>query len=162
MSAKPTHKTKGQSIIEMVVGVIFLIPIVLFLFDVAVLVLSNTANDNLAKSACRAAASATKAGATTGDSGSAFTAATTIADNFSKSSIINPKGGSFLTGFSYNATGAVETGGGAAVPDPQPNTGQVACVTTMVVTLPVPFPFIDSNIPFQAKDVEPIVSISPP
>lgn len=170
MSAKAKRQRSGQSIIETVVGIIFLVPIVLFLFDIAVLVLCNTANDNLAKSSCRAAASATNGGATGGDAKSAFAAAKTVADNFQKSAIINPSGGSFLTGFTYNATGTTDDGGGPGFPGPIKNSadvptppaqGQVACITTMVVTLPVPFPVLPSTYEFYAKDVEPIVSIAP-
>lgn len=167
MIPKPTRK-RGQSIIETVVGIMFLVPIVLFLFDIAVLVLCNTANDNLAKSACRAAASAVN-GSGQGDANSAFSSATTVADSFAVSSIIGKTGGSFLTGFSYNATGTPSSGGGAwpgtitgnTGTPPQPSQGQVACITSMQVTLPVPFPFLPPKWDFQSKDVEPIVSIAP-
>lgn len=166
MTARSNRK-RGQSIIETVVGIMFLVPIVLFLFDIAVLVLCNTANDNLAKSTCRAAASATN-GSGTGDATSAFQSATQVADSFNASSIIGKSGASFLTGFSYNATGAADSGGGqwpgpitGNQAPPQPAQGQVACITSMRVTLPVPFPFLPSQWDFQSKDVEPIVSIAP-
>lgn len=167
MNARSTRK-RGQSIIETVVGIMFLVPIVLFLFDIAVLVLCNTANDNLAKSTCRAAASATNASGV-GDANSAFTSATQVADSFNSSAIIGKAGSSFLTGFSYNANGSAASAGGTwpgpittgAGNPPTPATGQVACITTMQVTLPVPFPFLPSKWDFQSKDVEPIVSIAP-
>lgn len=166
MSVQPATQTRrrsvGQSIIETVVGIIFLVPIVLFLFDVAVLVLSNTANDNLAKSAARAAASATDAsGKGTGDKG--FDAAKSIAANFSPSAIINPVGGgksSFVTGFEWNGGGSNGNVKNGEAITPSPSEGQVAVITTMEVTLPVPFPGW-SKIEFKAKAVEPIVSIAP-
>ncbi|MBX9685613.1 MAG: hypothetical protein K2X27_02860 [Candidatus Obscuribacterales bacterium] len=158
MSARSFSSRKGQSIIETVVGIIFLVPIVLFLFDVAVLVLCNTANDNLAKSCCRAAASAVDTATNTGTADKAYDAANAIADSFAVSSIIEKPGASFLTGFSYN-DGTVTPKG--TPPDPPAATGQVICVTTMRVKVPVPFPFIPSQVDFQAKDVEPIVSIAP-
>lgn len=167
MTARSTGK-RGQSIIETVVGIMFLVPIVLFLFDVAVLVLANTANDNLAKSSCRAAASATNASGT-GDATSAFTSATSVADSFATSAIIGKSGGSFLSGFSYNSNGTPNSAGGqwpgpitaGAGTPPVPANGQVACITSMRVTVPVPFPFLPANWDFQSKDVEPIVSIAP-
>ncbi len=166
MTARSNRK-RGQSIIETVVGIMFLVPIVLFLFDIAVLVLCNTANDNLAKSSCRAAASAVN-GSGTGDAPSAFQSAKQVADSFNSSSIIGKSGDSFLTGFSYNATGTADSGGGTwpgpitgNQNPPAPASGQVACITSMRVTLPVPFPFLPSKWDFQSKDVEPIVSIAP-
>lgn len=168
MSAESTRR-KGQSIIETVVGIMFLVPIVLFLFDIAVLVLCNTANDNLAKSSCRAAASAVN-NAGTGDATSAYNAAKQVADSFATSAIIGKSsGGSFLTGFSFNKSGSPEYGNGTwpgiitggQSPPPEPNAGQVACITSMKVTVPVPFPFLPDKWDFQSKDVEPIVSIAP-
>lgn len=161
---------KGQSIIETVVGIMFLVPIVLFLFDIAVLVLCNTANDNLAKSACRAAASATDDTGAGGKDGPAFTAANNVAKNFAESAIIkHTTGDSFLTGFSYNADGTAKSGEGTwpgtitgnQPAPPEPVQGQVACITSMKVIVPVPFPFLPTQWDFQSKDVEPIVSIAP-
>lgn len=156
------QRRRAQSIVEMVVGVIFLIPIVLFLFDVAVLVLCSSADDNLAKSACRAAASATNGAPTfVGTSGAASNAAQQICNNFARSNIIQLPGGgignTFLTGFNWNGT----PGGG-----PDDNlvnglaAGQVGVVTTMQVNLPVPFPGFNS-FRFRARAVEPIVSLPP-
>ncbi len=166
MNSTSTRNKRGQSIIETVVGILFLVPIVLFLFDVAVLVLSSTANDNLAKSCCRAAASAVAVGQTTGDATSGSNAAIAIANGFAQSNIIkHATGPSFLTGFSYNADGSSISSGafGTAVPAPPPGAGQVACSTTMLVILPVPFPFVlPPTQAFVAKAVEPIVSITPP
>ncbi|MBX9569915.1 MAG: hypothetical protein K2X77_13540 [Candidatus Obscuribacterales bacterium] len=153
------RKPLAQSIIETVVGIIFLIPIVLFLFDVAVLVLSNTANDNLAKSAARAAASATdSAGKGNGDD--AEKSAKAIADNFATSPIIQKSGGSFVTGFFWNGGSGNQVSTGDPI-TPAPGDGQVAVITTMRVVLPVPFPFLPAHTDFKAKAVEPIVSIAP-
>ncbi len=149
----------AQSIIETVVGIIFLIPIVLFLFDVAVLVLSNTANDNLAKSAARAAASATD-GSGKGNGTDANKAAKAIADNFATSPIIQKSGESFVTGFDWNGGSGNNIKSGEEI-SPAPGEGQVAVITTMKVVLPVPFPFLPSSTDFKAKAVEPIVSIAP-
>lgn len=157
-----SFRRKGQSIIETVVGIMFLVPIVLFLFDIAVLVLCNTANDNLAKSVCRAAASATN-NSGTGDASSAKSAALAVANTFATSAIIKQDGGTFLKGISYNGAGwdGSDLQAQGQNPPPQSLNGQVACVTKMRIVVPVPFPFLPNQVDFYAKDVEPIVSISP-
>ena len=153
-------RPRGQSIIETVVGIIFLIPIVLFLFDVAVLVLCSSANDNLAKSAARAAASATDAVTNNGTNAAARVAAIQICNNFQTSTLIQPAsagilGGKFMTGYFWNGPG-----GGVEGTNANCAAGQVCVVTTMRVNVPVPFgPFTGSD--FRARAVEPIVSISP-
>jgi uncharacterized protein (UPF0333 family) len=50
-------RKRGQSIIELAVGIIVLVPIVLVLFDLAVLVLGVGINDSVCRDAARAAAS---------------------------------------------------------------------------------------------------------
>lgn len=151
-------RNRGQSIVETVVGIIFLIPIVLFLLDIAVLVMANTANDNLAKSVARAAASA-RGQSGEGTAEAAIAAARTTADTMAESSIINKPGGSFLTGFCWNQNGTPNTQG-TQWPNstPQPSQGNLAVVTSMKVRVPVPFPFLPNEIDFQAKAVEPVVS----
>lgn len=164
------RRSHAQSIVETVVGLLFLVPIVLFLLDMAVIVLANMANDNLAKTCCRAAASATDTSVTpnVGTYNAANTAATQAASGFASSAIINPQGASFLTALSYNpsgtATGTWPGPGFAASPGGAPTTptqGQVGAITTMVVTLPVPFPAVPPTFTFNASDFEPIVSIQP-
>ena len=188
MNAWSGRRKRGQSIVELAAGLIFLVPIVLFLLDVAVVVCANMANDNLAKSCCRAAASAVDPASAIGTATIANQAAFNVASNFAASAIINPAtGGSFLTGFGYLPPvpgGALpapttQTGtntalypgtlpSGVAAPAALTNaavngvsTGQVGCVTTMVVSLPVPFPFLPSTFSFASVDVEPIVSPQP-
>jgi hypothetical protein len=173
MTAPSIRQNRAQSIIETVVGVMVLIPIVLFLLDIAVLVMANTANDNLAKSACRAAASATDGGTPpTGTTACAQSAAQAVCSAFATPSIIiqgpgggGTNGGSMLTGFYFNARNS--SGGSWPGPlqpgqqaPPQPAQGQVGVITTMVVTLPVPFPGL-SKFTFLAQAVEPIVSVVP-
>lgn len=162
------RRRKGQSIIETIVGIIFLVPIVLFLFDVAVLVLASSANDNLAKSAARAAASAVEPAPPFNGQGNkdvARAAADAICNNFAESTIIKkPGGGSFITGFHYhNPAGSplpATPAGAAEGNDATCAVGQVCVVTTMDVRVPVPFGgFTGSN--FRARAVEPIVSLSP-
>lgn len=159
---KKTRRNSAQSIVETVVGIIFLVPIVLFLLDIAVLVMANTANDNLAKTVARAAASAKDVSTSEGTAAAGFSAATAAANTFAESGIIGKSSsGSFLTGYSWNGTGSPDSQG-AAWPGslPTPNIGDVGVVTSMKVSLPVPFPFLPSQIDFQAKAVEPIVSIA--
>lgn len=161
------RRHRGQSIIETVVGIIFLIPVVLFLFDIAALVLCSSANDNLAKAAARAAASAVAANGQ-GNATVAREAAKKICNNFAVSQLIQkpPSGGidgTFMTGFHFNSRD------GATPPNPAPPAegtdtacadGQVCVVTTMDVKVPVPFgPFTGS--PLRSRAVEPVVSVSP-
>jgi Flp pilus assembly protein TadG len=54
---RPRRKSKGQSIIELAVGLIALIPIVLVLFDLAVIVIAVQVNDSTCREAARVAAS---------------------------------------------------------------------------------------------------------
>jgi len=152
----------------------FLVPVVLFLLDVIVLVLANSANDNLAKSTCRAAASAVDTN-NNGTLNAAVAAAQSVCTSFNCSSIIrdpqgkqNGSGTAMLTGFYYGAQngpgsgpyswpGALPPGAAATA---QPASGQVGVITSILVQLPVPFPGF-SSFPFVATDVEPIVSINP-
>lgn len=149
----------GQSIIETVVGIIFLIPIVLFLLDIAVLVMANTANDNLAKSVCRAAASAKDTGSNLGTPDAGYNAAVAAASTFATSDIIKPGGGSFVTGYCWNGLGNNNTQGAWPNSIPKPEVGNVGVVTTMTVKVPVPLPLLPNQIDFVAKAVEPVVSI---
>lgn len=135
------RRGRGQSIIETVVGIIFLIPIVLFLLDVSVLVMAQTANDNLAKSAARAAASATPSPGQPGTAGAGQSAAQRVLNNFATSSIITSK---TMTQFDYDSGG----------------TGNVTVGTQIVVRPPVVFPGF-SQFNFNARATEPIVSIPP-
>lgn len=139
-----------------------MIPIVLFLFDVAVLVLANTANDNLAKQAARAAASAVDPGnGNQGDITVAETAANNIVGHFSTSGFIDNVQFAYLF---YNGTAKAESGGLGAPPalattDPGP--GNVAVTIAMQARAPVPFPGFDTQRTFWARAVEPIVSLPP-
>lgn len=167
-----TRRSTAQSIIETVVGIIFLIPIVLFLFDVGILILANTANDNLAKQAARAAASAAPspppdpidAAAITGQyKPLAQAAAQRVVDNYGHTA----GSGGFITNVTmskigYNG-GAEETlnstGGPPANVDP--GQGNVSIMTHMQVRVPVPFPGFPTTKEFFARAVEPIVALPP-
>lgn len=163
----------GQSILETVVGIIVLIPIVLFLFDIASLVLANIANDNLAKSCARAAASAVGSEGF-GTSELALKAARNTAEMHAESSLIGKTGASFVTGFYWNSNASppVVTGstlisvGAGSMETPmwpdgveKPVAGDLGVITTMRVKLPVPFPLVPDSFEFRAKAVEPIVSL---
>lgn len=162
MTRITSRKTRAQSLIETVVGIIFMVPIALFLFDIAVLVMANTANDNLAKTVARAAASAKDTGTNEGTSAAGYNAATQTANSFAESGLIaKPSTGSFLAGYSWNGTGTADSQGSSWPSSiPKPSVGDVGVVTSMQVKLPVPFPFLPNTIDFQAKAVEPIVSIA--
>lgn len=150
-----------------------MVPIVLFLFDIAVLVLGNTANDNLAKQAARAAASAVTS-SNTGSGTVAQTAAQTVINQFATSGFINavafsyiyydgqsPSDPSLGVGVYQNAPSASGWSAAPAIAQQDPGPGNVAIVTAMNVQPPVPFPIIGGQRIFFARAVEPIVSISP-
>lgn len=161
-SPKRLRPDSGQSIIETVVGIIFLIPIVLFLLDIAVLVMANTANDNLCKAACRAAASAKDTGTNLGTAKAGYDAAVAASNTFVTSDIINkPSGGtSFVTSYCWNGMGNPDLQG-TSWPSgvPQPADGHVTVLTTMTVKVPVPFPGLPSTIDFHDSVTEPVVSV---
>jgi Flp pilus assembly protein TadG len=137
------RRRRGQSIIETVVGIIFLIPLVLFLLDVSVLVMAQTANDNLAKSAARAAASATNGPGGLGNSTVARAAADRVLNDFALSSIITTKRIP-PNGFLYDTS----------------SPGNVIVETRIDVRPPVAFPgFTVFN--FRARATEPIVALPP-
>ena len=72
---------RAQSLVEVLVGSIALIPIALIGIDLCVVVFANTANDSLAKTAARAAANQ-------GSRQEANAAAVKCVDQFGKSSLI--------------------------------------------------------------------------
>lgn len=153
---------RGQSIVETIVGIMVLIPIALFLIDIGAVVLGNIANDQLAKTAARAAGSATDPSLQSGTAIAGYNAALTATQGFAESPIINkPAGGSFLTAYCWNGYGTPDfqsspwPGG-----TPPPSIGDVAVITTMKIKLPIPFPFLPEFFEFKAKNVEPIVSIA--
>jgi Flp pilus assembly protein TadG len=121
------RNNKGTSIIEVLVGAMFLIPIALFSVDLAAIVLSNSVNDHLAKDAARAAAN---------QQSQAFAqqAAQKTVSGVAKSGIIYDIQ---LTDVSFNQD-------------------QVSVKTAIDVRLPVQFPgFATTH--FVAQAVEPVV-----
>ena len=152
-------RKRGQSIVEIVVGIVFLVPIALFLLDAGVLVLANFANDGLANSAARAAASAIDLSTSQGSQTVAYTAALNTANQFAESPIISKTTTSFLTAFSWNDSGTPATQGTWPSAAVQPGIGDVAVVTSMKVNLPIPFPFVPGSFNFTAAATQPIISI---
>ena len=140
------------------------------MFDVGVLVLANTTNDNIAKQAARAAASAQgAANAAPGDHtyhDNALAAANAILARYGKTSNNNAMWKACqLTYFNYHDVGGPFDNGGsvpAGVPNGgDPGLGNVQVVTTFDVQCPVAFPGFDGVKSFQSRVVEPIVSQPP-
>lgn len=121
---------KGQALMEVAVVGIILIPIALFMLDLAVLVMCNMTNDSVAKNAARAAANQPV-------QASAQQAAQHALDTVKTSSIITD-----LKIKNFNYTG---------------NHDSVTVATQMSVQVPVPFPFLD-KVAFVAQSVQPIVA----
>jgi hypothetical protein len=135
-------RIRGSSIVETAAGLILLIPVVLFLLDVAAAVICQTANDALAKSCARAAAGQ--------PIGQGDAEAQTVCGRFKSSSICN------------NPSCLTCPPGSPPAPLTAPPAASVMCVTTMDCYFPCPIPFI--NVPkmtFKAVAVEPVVGNLP-
>jgi Tfp pilus assembly protein PilV len=124
-----TRTQRGQGLIEILVGSIVLIALGWLGLDTAAIVLANSANDGLAKSAARAAANQI-------DQGAAQEAAKKSIDHFAKSGVIT----------SVKMEGNI---------DYSPKK-QVVVKTVMEVKPPVSFLGFET-ITFHAQAVEPIV-----
>lgn len=126
-----SRRKRGTSIVETAAGLFIIIPIVLFLFDVAACVLAQTANDSMCKSAARAAAEADTLG-------KAQAAAQSAVDNFPAAGYIRSK--RLFRPVAYS---------GAA---------SVTVVTEIVCQFPVPIPFGGpSRMNFVTDMTEPVV-----
>jgi hypothetical protein len=122
----------GQSLVEVAVGMLVLVPVALFLLDVGALVLAQTSNDTLAKNAARAAAEQP-------DEAKAKAASKDVVDKFGLSTIVSERPTLEMT---YN------------------NGQDVIVRTTMKVKLIVPVPFVPQldNPTFTAQAREAIVA----
>ena len=129
---------KGQSIIEVVVGGVILVPIVLAIIDMAVVVLGGEICNDLAKQAARAAAN-------TANKVDALAAVLDVQNHFAAS---NTYSGLYLTLSQYDGTydGLATVQGG------------------VTITLPVPVPFfnVGPNMGVKSQATEAIVGIPPP
>lgn len=143
MNALRERQTTGQSAIELVAGIILLVPIMLFLFDVMVLVLANQANDDVAKRACRAAANQTNVG-------DAETAAQQVVDEINAQ---YEKGG-------YIKKIIIQPYGNAKLKWDADQDGHIELRTQIQVQLPVPVPFVKADsVLLAAQAGETIVAI---
>lgn len=132
------RKQVGSSIVETAAGLILLIPIVLFLVDVAAMVVVQTENDKLAKACARAAAEYPQ-----GDA-NAVKAAKDVYDHQKDSNLLKKA--------PFNPSGSPT----------YPSAGMVTCKTTITCTLPVPVPLVgNSQVAFNAIATEPIVGELP-
>lgn len=130
MRRRHLRRKTGTSIVETAVGLFVLIPVVLFLVDVAAAVLAQTANDAMCKHAARAAAEQTNAG-------QASSAAQAVVDAFPTSAIISAKQ---LINCDYVT-----------------NT-RVTVITQITCTFPVPIPLGGpSTMNFRTDVTEPVV-----
>lgn len=124
-----TRTGRGTSLTEAVVAAMIFVPVALFILDLAVLVITNSKNDQAAKNAARAAASQPAGN-------QANSAAQQSISSIKKSSIIQSL---VIKDLVYN-----------------PGAGSVTCQTRMIVQVPIPFPGF-SQFTFIAQAKEPIV-----
>lgn len=130
MMGRSRRRTRGTSIVETAAGLFILIPVVLFLVDVAAAVLAQTANDSMCKHAARAAAEQV-------NQGQAQAAAQRVVDDFPSSTIISAKQ---LINVNYVSN------------------VRVTVVTQITCTFPVPIPLGGpASWDFQTDVTEPIV-----
>jgi hypothetical protein len=149
------RRAKGSSLVETAAGIIFIIPVLFCLIDVAALVVVQTANDSLAKTCARAAADFPKG------TGQALAAATNRFTLYQNSGVLRK----VSLGF-YDDPASNPVPGSLSPPIPQPNgvSGQetVVCVTTVNCVLPIPVPFGGpAQTQFVAYAVEPVVGQMP-
>lgn len=124
----------GQGLIEVVAGMVALVPIMLFLLDLGFSILCCQIADDLARDAARVAATQKSASAATAS-------AAAILSNFKTSTII---------------TNVALAGDKVTY---QPN-DEVSVQIALATKLPVPFPFINNNPEFKARAVQPVLAKS--
>ncbi len=140
------RRQRGQEIAELVGGILVLVPIVLYLFDFAVVLMCSQLADQVAKAAARAAANQPTVG-------QADSAAQATADKYKKQA--------FITSLSLIApTTNVPSGAQMGASCAYNKNDRVVVQLNMTVKLPVPLPFVNQNANFQAQAIEPIVTIS--
>ncbi len=137
---KKSHRYQGTAIIETAVGLCVLVPILLLLFDVISLLLGQTINDDLAKSAARAASQCS-----------------TQSDGLSAAT-------NYIIGTQY--TGSTGLVANAILVESQFNwdsiNGIVTVVTQVTVNLPIPVPLGGpSSQVMKAEASEPILGLPP-
>ena len=143
-------RDRGSSLVETAAGLLILVPVVLFLFDLVSLIMVQTANDALAKHAARAAAETPNPNPPTSTPAAqtqAQTAAQTIVNAFPASRLAaNPT--LLICDYRDDRVNGVS---------------QVYVRTRLSCTLPIPVPFVgNSGIDFVAEATEPIVAVLPP
>ncbi|MBX9693039.1 MAG: hypothetical protein K2Z81_11690 [Cyanobacteria bacterium] len=128
------RREKGTSIIETVLGIIFVVVLILFFIDIGAVVTCQTNNERMCKNAVRAASEKDQANA-------AKAAAEDIIKNTKSSQLFTSPA---MKDFEYDA-----------------GSGMVSARTTVVCNLPVPVPGVAnlSKVEMQAKSVETIVAI---
>jgi hypothetical protein len=132
LSDSRNRRPKAQALMEVLIGMFILIPIALFILDMVVLVVTNSANDSLAKNCARAAANEQT-------STKANDAAQNVVASFHRSNIIT---NAILVGCNYR------------------DRDSVIVETAISVKLPVTVLGINCSPTFHASAVEPIVGVS--
>lgn len=136
MIIRRTQNEKGASIAEAAAGLVVLIPIVLIIIDISALVLAQTANDDLAKHAARAAA----------------TQSTPQLRQAAATSVVNNYPGGSMTSAPTLVAYSESAGNGQQAQ-------QVTVRTSIVCNLPVQVPFGGpTSQQFVAFDTEPVIS----
>jgi hypothetical protein len=131
------RRKRGQGLVEVCVGIIFLVVMALAILDLGVFVMGGDICGGLAKQAARAAGNAT-------DQTSATTAMNSVGTNFKASSMY--KNMSLAMTRYDNTTNGIVT---------------VVCTVTIVIPVAVPILGISSEYQIKTQASEPIVGIAP-
>lgn len=150
----PPRLKQGQQFVELLAGLIVIIPLVLFLFDIGVILLANIVNGDLAKNAARAAANAT-------DGNSALQAADKVVGKYSTSGSITAAKVTYLEWRSPTSAGGGAQRGTPPEGATPPQAGQVQAATEVTVKLPVPLPMLPPEQTFSAHATQPVVALPP-
>jgi len=138
---KGSRKSLGSSIVETAAGLLFLVPVAVFLTDTIALVLGQTSVDTLAKQAARAAAETPDRGDGKAQD-NANKAAQNVATSYPNSSLAaNP---SVTCTYTNNGT-----------------TSQVVVVARATFNVPFPVLFLPGSTTLQSSAALPIVAVLP-
>gem|GEM_PF-1748109 len=145
---------------ELLGGLIVIIPIALFLIDVAIILTCNVTNIDICKRAARAAASVLNNQGQP-DAQTAMKTANEVVSNFTTSATIT---GVTMSYFQWTDNNGNSTNGGSGSLPPNaatPQAGEVMVCTTMTVKPPVPFPFLPQQLSMVSQSIQPIVGLPP-
>lgn len=153
------NRRSGQSLVELMGGLLLIIPVALLLLDAGVILAANLSNVDLSKRAARAAASVLNNDGQS-DGQTSLGAASQVTENFAKSSTISKVEVSYFD-WEPNSAGNSFSRGAQPAQAAAPLPGQVTVVTSMTIVPPVCFPGMPKSLQANAQSIQPIVGLPP-